>query len=441
VIIAALRGLAGSPPFLFLLAVLARIAYSLVAPPEVESVYWALSESLLRTGSLALDGARTTDFEPLYPLFLAGARLLTGDHPLLVRLVQIGMAAAGTVYLHRLALVLAGNARVAAVAAWLFALSPLLVRQAGAPTEAALVTTLMVGFAYYFVTVTTTARAAMAGVWLGLAILARTTALPLAGFGVAALLWNARPRQAAALALATTLVALPLPIRTHVVSESWWPTRSGLNLYIGNSPSTAALLPDEDLDLLQSEAAALVARELPDLAALPPAAAARAADALLARRAVDHMAERPLRTLADKAWNVLYFLSPRPVPLRVATPDTKVRVAADGSVTVVGSLARPVAEVAVFSVFSSLVLAGALAGLWLRRRELGRDAILWGIAGTFVAVHAVYFPATRYQSPMVFVLFLYAAVAADRAISWRRTRADPGGRGPRGSPGTPRATG
>ena len=60
------------------------------------------------------------------------------------------------------------------------------------------------------------------------------------------------------------------------------------------------------------------------------------------------------------------------------------------------------------------MLALAVAGVWLRRRDIGRDAILWCVVVTFVAAHALYFPTTRYRVPMEFVLLFYAAVALDR---------------------------
>ena len=129
-----------------------------------------------------------------------------------------------------------------------------------------------------------------------------------------------RPRAALAFSLATLIVACPLPIRNHLVNGSWWPTRSGLSLYIGNSPYTAALLPDQDLaSILQADALALVERERPNLSAAAREDA-QAVDALLTRRALAYMTEHPFRTLGQKLRNVLYLFSPRLVPFHVATP-------------------------------------------------------------------------------------------------------------------------
>lgn len=407
---------------LFLLAAVPRVAYLFIARPPIESVYWALSESLRQHGSLVIDNVRVTGFEPLYPIFLCISRILARDHVLGVQLFQVAMASFGAVFMYRLGNALTSRQRLAAIGAMLYAVDPLLVRQAAGPSESALVTTLLVGFAYYAVTATTVARAAWSGVWLGLAVLTRAMTLPLVLLGPAVLLANRRPRLALAMTMTALVIMLPLPLRTHAVNDSWWPTRSGVNLFIGNSPHTAALLPDEDPDLLQAEAASLVARELPRLSDLTPDQAARAEDALLTRHALDYMAERPFRTVAQKALNVLYFFSPRLVPFRTATHGARLIMGSEGEVIVEHSEARPLVEVIAHALFYSFVLVCTVVGLWLRGRAIRHDAMLWCIVATFVAVYAFYFPATRYRAPMSFVMLFYAAVALDCGVArlWRR---------------------
>jgi hypothetical protein len=400
----------------FLLAAATRLAYFLAVRPPVESAYWALSGSLLQHASLAIDGVRDTEFEPLYPVFLALSRLAARDSVFAVQLAQIAVASVGAVCLYRLAEALAGRPRVALVAALLYAGYPLLVRQAALPSDLALMSTLLVAFSLAFVRATTAPRAAVAGVWLGLAVLTRAMALPLIPLSAGVLAADRRPRAAVALALAAVVVVCPFPIRNHAVNGSWWPTRSGLNLYIGNSPYTAALLPDHDLDILQPYAQSVVAREVAGLSSAADPDGDRTVDALLTRRALTRMAEHPLRTLGEKVRNAMYFLSPVIVPLRVATPETRVVIGPAGEISVEGDLPRPAAEVAAHAVSWSVVLLCALAGVYLRRHALRRDAVLWCIVATVVAVHAMYFPASRYTAPMVFVFMFYAAVALD---DWR----------------------
>jgi hypothetical protein len=396
---------------LFAVAVVVRLAYIVAARPAFDSVYWTLASSLLHDGSLSVDGKIATDYEPLYPIFLAASRLLLLDSSLAVQMLQAVVASIGAVYLFRLAEALTGRRRIATGAAALFALDPLLVRHSAAPADPALATTLLIAFTYYFVTGGTAARMAIAGVSVGLVVLTRSMTLPLAAMSTALLLFERRRRLALALSAAAFVVLLPFLVRNQSLTGSLWPTRSGLNLYIGNSPYTAALLPDHDLDLLEDHAAALIAGGLSGLPIDSPEYN-RAADALLTGHAWSYMKEDPLRTIAQKLWNCFYFFSPRLVPYYVASTETELRFDA-GNVSVVNPASRPVLEHLIYSGFYGPVLIAAVLGVYSRRKVLGRDAILWLVALNFVAVHALYFPATRYRAPMEFVLLLYAAVAAE----------------------------
>jgi hypothetical protein len=298
----------------------------------------------------------------------------------------------------------------------IYAAYPLLVRQASSPSDSALLTTLLIVFACLFVRIASVREAALAGACLGLAILTRTMVLPLAFAGAAVVIANRRQAAAATFALVAMAVVLPYLIRNHAVDGSWWPTRSGMNLYIGNSPYTAALLPEYDLDLLQPVAYSIVRQARPDLK--PDAAGYdEAVNVLLTKRALGYLAEQPLRALRDKVRNIWYFFSPRIVPYEVAVPETHVLISSTGQPIVENSRPRPRAEIFAYAVSSSFVLVAAIFGIAVRRRDLGRDAILLSIVGTFAAVYALYVPATRYRAPMEFVLFFYAAVALDYALA------------------------
>ena len=84
---------------LFALGAVLRLTYIAIFRPSFDSVYWSLSSGLLDTGSLSVDGIRVTDFEPGYPMFLAGTRLLLGHHPLIVQ-VWAGRRCFGGCRLH-----------------------------------------------------------------------------------------------------------------------------------------------------------------------------------------------------------------------------------------------------------------------------------------------------------------------------------------------------
>ena len=381
----------------------------------MESPYWALSDQLLRTGSFAISGTAVTDYEPLYPLFLAGARMLAGDRVMLVQVIQISVASLGALLLYRLSLLLTGQGRPAMIAGVLFAIHPLLVRQAAAASDLALATTLLVAFGYAFVSMRGFAGAVTAGVCIGLAVLTRSMTLPVLAGGVAVLIGARRTSLVLPFVVAAMLLIVPFVVRNYLVSGTWWSTRNGMNLYIGNSPYTAALLPEEDLDLLQDVAVAIVRRERPDLREDAPNHTAEV-DAFLGRRALAYMMERPLRTLRDKIMNVGYLMSPSLVPLRIATPDTRVVIGADGA-SVVHSESRPPGEVVAYAAATTVLLLTAAAGIYRRRRLLQHDAILWVIAGTVIMVSAMYVPASRYTALMSFVLMFYSGVALARVRS------------------------
>jgi hypothetical protein len=391
-------------------ALLPRLVYLLLAKPPFDSDYWTLSDSLLRDGSLGFDGIRTTAFELAYPLFLAIARVLVGHRILLVQVVQCIVAACGAIFLYRLATSLTGTRRVGAIAAVLYAGYPLLVRHSPDRTDAALMTTLLIAFAAEFVRATTPRGAAWAGAWLGLAVLTRAMALPLIALAAAVYWWNGARRRAAALTATALLVIAPYAMRNYGLNGALLPTRSGLNLFISNSEYTASIFPDYGPDILGD-----YARSVLDRTAIAPGpespALERERDAVWTGLALQEMRRHPLRTAGLKARNVLYFFSPRLVPYHEPTDATRILLGENGQFTVENSPPRQVAHQVLYAVSYTPVLALAVAGVWLRRRDIGRDAILWCMVVTFVAAHAVYFPTTRYRVPIEFVLLFYASVA------------------------------
>jgi hypothetical protein len=399
----------------FTLALLTRLLYLLLEKPPFHGDYWTLSESLLRDWSLSFDGVRTTAFEPAYPVFLAMARVLVGHSVLLVQVIQCAVAACGAIFLYRLAASLTGTRRVGTIAAVLYGGYPLLVRHSPDPTDAALMTTLLIAFAAEFVTATTPLRAARAGIWLGLAVLTRTMALPLIPLAAVIQSWNGARRSAAALTLTALLVIAPYAVRNYALNGSMLPTRSGLNLFLSNSPYTSSIFPGYGPDILGEYAwSVLEGAARPPLPESP--ALERQRDAEWTALALQEMRRHPLRTAGLKARNVLYFFSPRLVPYHEPTDATRILLGENGQFQVENSPPRRTTHQVIYAVSYTPVLALAIAGVWLRRRDIGRDAILWAVLVTFVAAHALYFPTTRYRVPIEFVLLFYASVALDRWI-------------------------
>lgn len=406
-------GYVGAPGILFAIAIAARIVYLLIFRPPLEGPYLALADGLVREQLLGFDGVPSTAFEPLYPALLAAGRWLFTDRILLIQMLQAGIAAFGAVLSYYLAMRLTSSRRTATAAGAMFALHPLLIRQAAAATDLGLATTLIVAFAVAFVGIRDVRGAMTAGVWLGLTVLTRSMTLPVLVLAAAILLARRQPREAIALALTTALLVAPMVIRSYALSGSPWPARSGINLYIGNSPYTSALLPTYDLDLLEPEAYYRFIRARPEIALDDPRLAAEF-DAFLTRQAVAFAAEHPWATLRQKTLNVMYMLSPRIAPYMVSGPDTRV-VIRDGVAGVEAAMSRNAAEVSAHAVTTIVLLVGAAGGVYLRRHALlARDAILWAVFVTFVIVNATYVPATRYTAPAQFVLMFYSAVAFAR---------------------------
>lgn len=415
-------GEASLAAMLFGVAVLARALYLFIHRPTLESYYLGLANSLLSTGVLGFGGTPSTAFEPVYPFFLASARLIFGDRIVLIQLLQVCVAAAGAVLLYYLALQLTLSRRTATWAGAMFALHPLLMRQASGASDLAVTTTLVIAFALAFARIHDPRSAAMSGLILGVTVLTRSMVLPVVVLAAAILLLRGQRLHAVALTLAVLLVVAPMIARTYALSGSLTPTRNGVALYVGNSPHSAALLPTYDLDLLEPEAYERFTRARPDIADDAPSFDA-VFDDFLTRAAVQHMAEDPARTIRQKLLNVAFLVSPWIVPLRISGRDTRLHVDDSGAVRVVDSVARSRSEIAAHAVTSMVLLVGCAAGVYLRRRELQRDAILWAIVVTFVIVNAMYVPATRYTAPMQFVLIFYSAVAIARLREGSRNAA------------------
>lgn len=396
-----------------------RLLYLAAAHPAFAIYYWEAASGLRRDGTLSIDGVRTAALEPLYPVFLAAARWLVQDRPLLVQGIQALVASIGAVYLYKLAIALAGRRQVGIAAAVLFAVYPLLVRHALDGTESALATLFLIVFAYRFVTMERTLDAAAAGAWLALAILTRVVALPLILIAPVLAATRRGGRAATTMAGVAVLVLMPYAIRNYVLNGAIVSVRGGLNLFISNNEYSAGVMAGYGPDILVPYAGSRLAAEgLANLPVTPEAE--RQEDEAYQRLALSEIMERPLDTLRLKIVNVFLFFSPVLVPLFAITDATHIHLGASGQSTVTNGVPRPHFDHIVYSASYSAVLALAAIGLYVRRRDLRADAILWCVLFTFAAVHAVYFPSTRYRAPVDFVFLFYAGVGVVTLMErWR----------------------
>ena len=406
---------------LYACAVLPRVLFVVAARPEFERFHWDVASTLLRTGSLGDETGKSTEYDPLYPALLAGARWLFRSDALSVQLLQLAIDSAGAVGMFILVETLTARRRAAVLAAALYSAYPLLIRSSTIGDEFALLSVLLIAFAWAVAANVTLPGAALAGILLGLAILTRSAVAPIAVLMAPTLMRTRGVMAAVVFSLAVTAGVAPWVARNYAVNGSLWTTRGGANLFSGNSRYTAALLPEHNLDLIGYYMLPLIARAHPELTA--PGEQARL-DRYSITLAWEEMRERPVETLRLALSKAAYFFWPRLVPTRVWTEDTRIEFLEDGQVRVEGSLPRPLMDEIAYSASYTLVAAAALVGLWLRRKDLSRDAPLICIVVAFVAVAAIIRPDTHYRVPMEFVLLFYAAVALDAGVTWWRARGE-----------------
>jgi hypothetical protein len=407
---------------LFGLAAFPRLLYLAVARPSFELFHWDVATHMLRYGAFRDAAGPLTEFDLLYPLFLAIGRLMFGDHPAAIQLLQIAVDSVGAPLLYRLTEILTGVRRAALVAAALYAFYPLLIRHAVVGDDAALLSVLLIGFSVAATYAASARGAAIAGLWLGAAVLTRAAVAPLAVLATGAVAITRGGRSALAMSLTIAAIVSPWLVRNYTVSGALAPTRGGFNLLHGNSRHTAALLPEYNIDLLSEPYAMSVAKQRPDLVGR---AAEAELDRYYAALAWEEVTARPHDAARLVLAKAAYFFWPRLVPVRVRTPDSSIILSEDGAVRVSDSPPRPIHEEAAYTASYLTIVAAALVGIWMRRSILRRDLVLWCIVCSFVIMAMVFFPATRLRAPMEFVLLFYAAVTVDALLPRRGGRALP----------------
>jgi len=125
------------------------------------------------------------------------------------------------------------------------------------------------------------------------------------------------------------------------------------------------------------------------------------------QKGLQFVKDSPLRFLKLSARRFISFWSPIPDAL-TTNPGS-------------GGAARDL--IAALTYTPILILA--IAGLWLTRSEWQRLLPIYGYFLVFMAVYSIYLPATRYRLPLDFFLLIFAAVALDRLWSRLRTTSQP----------------
>jgi hypothetical protein len=403
---------------IFLGCALPRLCAVLLWPADTGTLYYQLANAIATQGPRALGGSLAARIEPMYPAFLAAGRMIGGDHPLALLLLQIGVGSAAGILLFSLTSALTGSRRTAAIAATLYAISPYLVRQSAAFMEVTLAVSLLIAFVWSVARPQSSKTAAATGAILAAAVLTRMSFLPIAAGGLL-LLARAGRRQAVAATMAfAALLGAWIGI-ARAAGGSPFPARIGENLLVSTSEWTRAIVPQTNVDVLLPVVDARARETLRRRGSLDPSAGQ--IDGVMLEDALAFARSHPGDALLLKLRNAVYAVLPR------LLPHTERRGSAEvvGGVLVVPPQARrPLAFELAAGGFQAMLLAGAAAGMWKRRYHLaGTDAGLLLVAGSVLAVNIAFFPTSRLLAPMTFVLMFYTAEAwPERRREQRRGR-------------------
>lgn len=383
-----------------------RIAALMVWPVDTGTLYYALATSLAQEHRFAIDGEATTHIEPFYPAVLAGLQLVFGDSPSLLLLVQIAIACAAGVLLFAFTRDRTGDERAAWVAALLYALSPYLIRQSVSFMEVTIAIALLIAAAWRIRRIATASQAAAAGILLAGIVLTRMSLAPVVVFGM--VLVARRDGAARALVAAGVLAACVVPWMafSRTTEGSALPARIGDNLFVSTSALAEPIVPRYNVDLLMPLVDDIVRDEM----ARRGVATYRRIDGdrLLLGLTADYVRAHPLRALRLKLRNLAYIFQPRLLPFYERRGMATV---VDGRVQIPEQARRPFVFEAVAAAYQTILVAAAVAGLAIRRRRWRDDAFLLVIAGSVIAVNAIFFPTSRLLAPMTFVWMFYAGAA------------------------------
>jgi len=390
---------------LFLIALacaIPRIAAFALWPVDTGTLYYALATSLAQDHRFAIDGESTTYIEPLYPALLAGLQLIFGDNPVALLLVQIAVACAAGMVLFALTRDQTGDERSAWAAALLYAASPYLIRQSVSFMEVTMTIALLIAATWRIRAIATASQAAMIGILLAGIVLTRASLAPVVVCGL--ILVARRDGAARALVAAAMLAACvgPWMIFSRTTQGAVLPARIGENLFVSTSALAEPIVPRYNVDLLMPLVEDIAHAEM-TRRGVPDRLAER--DRLLLELTADYIRAAPLRALGLKLRNLAYIFQPRLLPFYERRGMATLM---DGRVQIPEQGRRPFVFEAAAAGYQTLLIAAAVAGIATRRRRLRDDAFLLIVAGSVIAVNAIFFPTSRLLAPMTFVWMFYA---------------------------------
>lgn len=395
------------PVLLVVLACAApRIAALMVWPLDTGTLYYALATSLSQERRFAIDGDATTHIEPFYPAVLAALQLVFGDSPIVLLLAQIAIACAAGVLLFAFTRDHARDERAAWVAALLYAVSPYLIRQSVSFMEVTIAIALLIAATWRIRRIATASQAAAAGILLAAVMLTRMSLAPVAVCGITFVARRDGAARALVAAGALAVCVVPWMAFSRTTEGTALPARIGDNLYVSTSTLAEPIVPRYNVDLLMPLVDDIVRDEMARRGVVTYRRID--GDRLLLGLTADYVRAHPLRALRLKLRNLVYIFQPRLLPFyerrgMVTLVDGRVQIPEQGR--------RPVAYEVAAAAYQMILIAAGVGGIAIRRRHLRDDAFLLIVAGSVIAVNAIFFPTSRLLAPMTFVWMFYTGAA------------------------------
>lgn len=347
--------------------------------------YAALADQLIAGHGYSLPGnGPTAGRLPLYPLLLAGLGGTRGSF-LLIAMTHSAISAA-TVAMAGLIARERWSEPAGLVAAGIAAAYPYFLVHDTALQESGLFALSMAAatLALWRLEAAPTRRtAALSGVLLGLATLARATAAPFAALAIAWAAWRTRRVGLAATVGAALLVVLS-PWIAWTYDVTGWVTLSsdtGRFIWVGNNPDTFAAYPEGSIDRSQEIAVSRLSAEQRN--ALFAHGSSSNGD--FAARATAFAAAHPAEVLKGALRKIGAAFGPLPSP-RMSACETGIYMASWVPVLLLG-----------------------LAGLWRGRNRWRSDALVYAHFVAFVAVTVVFWAHTSHRAYLDVFLIVFAA--------------------------------
>ena len=276
--------------------------------------------------------------------------------------------------------------------------------------------------------------AVLAGLVLGISVLARALLPPLAilaalwfmlGLGLRETILRLLP-----VAVVSFLVPLPWLLRAYDIYGGFVPIalNSGENVFQGNNPYAAAVFR-----------AGYDVQWLAPPVDIPPPDERLRRNAALGEAGWRYLRENPGAVPDLMLVKLLVYWNPQVTPLRNLRQGEKLSVDDAGNIVIItgegSQLGVTAANAAyetdsLFNIFGRnlhLVYFGglwllAVAGAWLSRREWRMLSLLFFVQVSQTLVYLLFHPSTRYRSPTDPLLFVFSAVAVAWVVGWWRGR-------------------